>query len=74
MQTGYCEFLCSLLEEAVGKDVLSVPSDSISSGFHTQSTVGMMLVGKTIDNMVRARMCNVSFVRGFSSKCLQHDA
>ena len=68
MQTGYCEFLCSLLEEAVGKDVLSVPSDSISSGFHTQSTVGMMLVGKAIDNMVRVGMCHVCFVLGFSSE------
>ena len=57
-----------MLEEAVGKDVLSVPSDSISSGFHTQSTVGMMLVGKAIDNMVRVGMCHVCFVLGFSSE------
>jgi hypothetical protein len=33
-------------------DVLSVPSDSISSGFNTQTTVGMLLVGMSIDNMV----------------------
>jgi len=49
---GYCEFLCTLLEEAVSNDVLSVPCDSISSGFNTKSTVGMMLVGMSIDNMV----------------------
>ena len=32
--------------------MLSVPSDTITSGFNTRSTVGIMFVGSTIDNMV----------------------
>lgn len=31
---------------------MSVPSDTISSGFNTKTTVGIMFVGSTIDNMV----------------------
>jgi hypothetical protein len=49
---GYCEFLCTLLEEAFCNDILSVPTESISAGFTTKSTVGIMLVGMVIDNMV----------------------
>jgi hypothetical protein len=51
---GYCEFLCTLVEEAISNDVLSVPVDSISSGlgFQSRTTVGMLLVGMSIDNMV----------------------
>lgn len=49
---GYCEFLCTLIEEAISNDVLSVPTDSISSGFNTKTTVGMLLVGMSIDSMV----------------------
>jgi hypothetical protein len=49
---GYCEFLCTLLEEAFCNDILSVPTESIAAGFTTKSTVGIMLVGMVIDNMV----------------------
>jgi hypothetical protein len=49
---GYCEFLCTLLEEAFCNDILSVPTESISAGFTSKSTVGIMLVGMVIDNMV----------------------
>jgi hypothetical protein len=49
---GYCEFLCTLLEEAFCNDILSVPTESISAGFTTKSTLGIMLVGMVIDNMV----------------------
>lgn len=60
---GYCEFLCTLIEEAISNDVLSIPTDSISSGFNTRTTVGMLLVGMSIDNMVvggPAYNCQVS--------------
>lgn len=49
---GYCEFLCTLLEEGFCNDILSVPTESISAGFTANSTVGIMLVGMVIDNMV----------------------
>lgn len=49
---GYCEFLCTLIEEAISNDVLSVPTGTVSYGFNTRTTVGMLLVGMSIDNMV----------------------
>jgi hypothetical protein len=49
---GYCEFLCTLIEEAISNDVLSVPTGAVSYGFNTRTTVGMLLVGMSIDNMV----------------------
>ena len=47
-----CKRVCGKLEEVLRADVLSVPSNTISAGFATKSTVGMMLVGSKIDNMV----------------------
>jgi hypothetical protein len=38
----------------VDEDVLSVPTAVNTSGFRTKTTVGMMLQGCTIDNMVCA--------------------
>lgn len=47
-----CKRVCCKLEESLRSDVLSVPSNTITAGFATKSTVGMMLVGNTVDNMV----------------------
>lgn len=47
-----CKRICGKLEESLRSDVLSVPSNTKPAGFATKSTLGMMLVGNTVDNMV----------------------
>ena len=47
-----CRSVCSQLTEILKTNVLAVPSASISAGFNTKSTCGVMLIGTTIDNMV----------------------
>jgi len=47
-----CRSVCSQLTDILKTNVLAVPSASISAGFNTKSTCGVMLIGTTIDNMV----------------------
>ena len=50
-----CKRLCDELDKALSTDVLnvlSVPCNTISAGFTTKATVGLMLAGLYIDNMV----------------------
>ena len=47
-----CRSVCSQLTEILKTNVRAVPSASISEGFNTKSTCGVMLIGTTIDNMV----------------------
>lgn len=47
-----CKSVCSKLEKSLNAEILAVPSSTISAGFTTRATVGMMLVGTKLDNMV----------------------
>eukprot|EP00961_Rhodomonas_salina_P150067 2020743-Rhodomonas_salina.1 len=44
--------LVSQLMDAASKDILSVETATTSSNFSTKTTVGMMLAGCTVDNLV----------------------
>ena len=50
-----CKRLCKGLDKVLGSDVfnvLSVPAYAVSAGFSSKATVGLMLVGVKIENMV----------------------
>lgn len=60
----HCKELTDLTQRAILADILSVPTQTVASGFQSRTTVGMMLNGNIVDNIlvggpVRPPSCSV---------------